>query len=77
MFLVGLEIDLAQVSRHWRPALAVGAGGIIVPFGTGAGIAVALYRQFEPDPANMGLRFYVFVMFVGLAMSITVGPQTH
>lgn len=74
MFLVGLEVDLAQVAHHWKPASAVALGGILLPFGLGCAIAIGLWHEFEPQGSTgqLGQDFGVFMMFVGLAMGITV-----
>ncbi|MGG3805248.1 cation:proton antiporter [Metabacillus fastidiosus] len=32
MFMAGLETDLDQLKRNWKPTFAVAIGGIILPF---------------------------------------------
>jgi Kef-type K+ transport system membrane component KefB len=69
LFLVGLEVDVRYVQSNWRVSLAVGIGGMIVPFGLGCAIAYGIYHEF-PAPAQVS--FGVFILFVGVAMAITV-----
>lgn len=41
MFIAGLETDLDQLRRNWKPAVAVAVGGIILPLVCGFGIGEA------------------------------------
>ena len=69
LFLVGLEVDVRFLASNWRIALAVSIGGMALPFGLGCGIAWGLYKTFpSPNPISFG----VFMLFVGVAMAITV-----
>lgn len=68
LFLVGLELDFKVTVQHWRAGLAVAAAGITLPFGLGCAIAIGLYRDFEDGETPFG----VFVLFIGLAVAITV-----
>lgn len=70
LFLVGLEVDLRFLVSNWKIALGVGAAGMALPFGLGAAIAWGLYNQF---PNEAGINFGVFMLFIGVAMAITVG----
>lgn len=49
--------------------------GMVVPFGLGAAVAVGLYKYVEETKEEDGVGFGVFVLFVGLAMAITVGGE--
>lgn len=69
LFLVGLEVDVRFLFGNWRVALAVGIGGMALPFGLGCGIAWGIYNQF---PSQNPISFGVFMLFVGVAMAITV-----
>ena len=73
LFLVGLEADLRLVVSNWRIAFSVGAAGMIVPFGLGCGIAYGLFHQFNSEPGIVPIGFGVYMLFVGVAMAITVG----
>jgi Kef-type K+ transport system membrane component KefB len=78
LFLVGLEVDLRFLMSNWRIALSVGALGMVIPFGLGAGIAWGLYHQFHGEPGLAPISFGVYMLFIGVAMSITVGHyRTH
>lgn len=75
LFLVGLEVDLRFLASNWRIALSVGAAGMAIPFGLGAGIAWGLYHDFREDPGLAPISFGVYMLFIGVAMAITVGPS--
>lgn len=70
LFLVGLEIDGSVIKRNVRLSATIALGGMIIPFGLGSAYSVALYRQFV-DPAT---EFTHFLLFVGVAFSITAFP---
>ena len=72
LFLVGLEVDLRLLLRNWRIALSVGAAGMVLPFGLGCAIAYGLYHQFRADPGIVPISFGTYMLFVGVAMAITV-----
>lgn len=69
MFAVGMELDLTSVRRHARTAVFVSQAGILVPFLLG--IAMVLAR---PSLAPGGAPTLAFVLFMGVAMSITAFP---
>lgn len=72
LFLVGLEVDLRFLVSNWRVALSVGAAGMAVPFALGCGIAYGLYHQFRHDTGLAEISFGVYMLFIGVAMAITV-----
>ena len=72
LFLVGLEVDLRLFASNWKVALSVGAAGMALPFGLGCGIAYGLYHQFRTDSGLIAINFGVYMLFVGVAMAITV-----
>ena len=72
LFLVGLEVDLRYLVSNWRIAISVGALGMALPFGLGAAIAYGLYNQFRDEPGTIPISFGIYMLFVGVAMAITV-----
>ena len=72
LFLVGLEVDLRLLMGNWRIALSVGAAGMALPFGLGLAIAYGLYHQFRDDSGLVPISFGTYMLFVGVAMAITV-----
>ena len=74
LFLVGLEVDLRFLVGNWKIALGVGALGMALPFGLGAAIAYGLYNHF---PTQNPISFGVFLVFIGVAMAITVSPPSQ
>ncbi|EWC45554.1 hypothetical protein DRE_05412 [Drechslerella stenobrocha 248] len=74
LFLVGLEVDFRVMMDNWSIALGVGTLGMVLPFGFGAAIAVGLYNEFGDDKGVTNDNFGVFLLFVGVAFSITAFP---
>jgi Kef-type K+ transport system membrane component KefB len=72
LFLVGLEVDLRYLASNWRVALGVGAAGMAVPFGLGCAIAYGLFHQFRTDSGEAPISFGIYMLFIGVAMAITV-----
>ena len=72
LFLVGLEVDLRLMLSNWRVAFSVGAAGMALPFGLGCAIAYGLYHQFRNEPGLVPISFGTYMLFVGVAMAITV-----
>ncbi|WP_414641251.1 cation:proton antiporter [Archangium sp.] len=70
MFLIGLELDLRMLKGRGHASVVISHTSIIVPFGLGAAAALWLYpRLSEPS-----VPFSSFVLFMGVAMSITAFP---
>jgi len=74
LFLVGLEVDLRFLVSNWKVTLGVGAAGMTLPFRLGCAIAYALYNQFKDEPGTKPISFGVYMLFIGVAMAITVRP---
>ena len=72
LFLVGLEVDLRFLVSNWKIAASVGLAGMALPFGLGCALAVGLYNQFKTEPDVVHIDFGVYMLFVGVAMAITV-----
>ena len=73
LFLVGLEVDMRVLTRNWKTAASVSAAGMVLPFGLGAALAYGLYNQFSVvDNKDSGVSFGVYLLFIGVAMAITV-----
>jgi Kef-type K+ transport system membrane component KefB len=68
MFLVGLEFDRTLIRGAGRIAASVSLASILLP--CGLGMALALYL-FESHPSGNRLGF---ILFMGVAMSITAFP---
>jgi Kef-type K+ transport system membrane component KefB len=75
LFQVGLEVNLRMFVTNWRVALSVGLAGMVMPFALGCAIAVGLYNQFSNEPGTVPVGFGVFILFVGVAMAITVSAH--
>jgi Kef-type K+ transport system membrane component KefB len=68
MFVVGYEVDLGLVRGRGRVAASVAVGSIVVPLVLGTGLGVWLVHRYHVhDPTT-------FVLFFGVAMSITAFP---
>lgn len=69
LFMVGLELDMAQIRKTGKQALAIAAAGISLPFVAGVGVSFVLHQTI----ASTG-DFGPFLVFMGVAMSITAFP---
>lgn len=70
LFLVGIELDFDELLKHRKTALLASALSITIPFATGALLAHSLRIRFAPQ----GIGSLPFVLFLGIAMSITAFP---
>lgn len=73
MFLVGLDLQLGQLTGRMRSVSLVSIAGIAVPFGLGAGLALLFISEplFFPE----GIRPLHAALFTGAALSITAFPM--
>ena len=46
-----------------------------LPFGLGCAIAYGLYHQFRDDKGLVPISLGTYLLFIGVAMAITVGPN--
>ena len=72
LFIIGLEVDLRYLVSNWKVALNVGIVSMAIPFGLGCAIAVGLYHQFRHEEGLVPIDFPVYMLFIGVAMAITV-----
>src|SRR5262245_16695309 len=70
MFLVGVELDTDGLRGHLRATVTIAQSSIVLPFGLGAALAAYLAKDLAPA----GVPFAHFVLFMGVAMSITAFP---
>jgi Kef-type K+ transport system membrane component KefB len=75
LFIIGLEVDLRFLLSNWKVALNVGVASMAIPFGLGCAIAVGLYNQFKDEPGTVQIDFPIFMLFIGVAMAITVSAN--
>jgi Kef-type K+ transport system membrane component KefB len=71
LFLVGLEINLADIRRHGWGAVLIGLTGTLIPLGCGIAI-VYLFPTIWGLPSE-ALRF-PFALFIGASMANTANP---
>ena len=71
LLVAGLEVDLSSVWRQGKAAVSISITGMVFPFAVGALGAWVLAEQLGKDPAGPLLPF---VLFIGIAMSITALP---
>ncbi|KAH8763038.1 Sodium/hydrogen exchanger family-domain-containing protein [Hyaloscypha sp. PMI_1271] len=74
LFIIGLEVDLRVFFSNWKMALSVAGAGMTLPFALGCAIAHGLYYQFLNEEGLIPIGYGTFLLFVGLAMSITAFP---
>lgn len=70
MFIIGLELEPALLRGLGKSALAISNASIALPFALGAGVALWL----APTLSAPGVPLLSFVLFLGVAMSITAFP---
>jgi Kef-type K+ transport system membrane component KefB len=70
LFLVGLELDVQQLRHQKATAFATSLTSILVPFLAAVVLAHPLRVRFAPD----GIGSLPFMLFLGIAMSITAFP---
>jgi len=70
MFLFGRELEPKLLRGRGKSSFAISAAGICVPFGLGALLAFRIYAS----QAGAGVPRISFVLFMGIAMSITAFP---
>ncbi len=73
VFLIGLELDGRQVRQHERVVAAISAGGVVVPFALGLGLAVSLHDGHR-FVGGEEVPLLPFALFLATAMSITAFP---
>jgi Kef-type K+ transport system membrane component KefB len=69
MFLVGLEVDPAQLKGRISQAAAISNTSVALPMMLGIAVALPIYTLVGPDK-----EFLAFALFMGVAMSITAFP---
>ena len=69
MFLVGLELDPAQLRGRIGQAAAISNASVALPMILGLAVALPIYELVGPDES-----FVAFALFMGVAMSITAFP---
>ena len=70
LFLIGTQVNFEHLYRQRASAALSSAMSVLVPFGLGALLASPLRARFAPP----GVRSIAFVLFLGIAMSITAFP---
>src|ERR1700683_3943782 len=70
LFLIGMELDYEHLARQRATAIMASGMSILLPFGMGALLAHSLRIRFAPH----GIGSIPFVLFLGIAMSITAFP---
>jgi Kef-type K+ transport system membrane component KefB len=70
LFLIGMELDYEHLYRQRATALLASGMSILLPFAMGALLAHSLRIRFAPH----GIGNVPFVLFLGIAMSITAFP---
>ena len=70
MFLVGLELDLGLLRTSVSKTIAIALAAIVVPFAFGTLLSLGLGDSLAPADIDRT----AFVLFVGIALSITAFP---
>ena len=72
LFLIGLETNVQFLISNWRIASSVALASLALPFAIGCGLAWGLYNQFRTDPGIVHIEFTTYMLFIGVAIAITV-----
>lgn len=70
MFIIGIGLDAEVVRKKARQAITISIASIVLPFGLGLLLSLYLYPRY----AASGASFTGFMLFTGIAMSITAFP---
>lgn len=70
LFLIGMELDYGQLYKQRSTAVMASGMSILFPFIIAAALAHSLRIRFAPN----GIGSLPFVLFLGIAMSITAFP---
>src|SRR6201996_4495421 len=70
LFLIGMDLDYAQLYKQRTTAVVASGMSILFPFAMAALLAHSLRIRFAPH----GIGSMPFVLFLGIAMSITAFP---
>jgi Kef-type K+ transport system membrane component KefB len=70
LFLIGMELDYAQLYKQRSTAVLASGMSILLPFAMAALLAHSLRIRFAPH----GIGSMPFVLFLGISMSITAFP---
>jgi len=57
---------------NWRVATSVAFAGLALPFGLGCALAWGVYHAFREDAGIKPINFEVYMLFIGIAIAITV-----
>ena len=77
LFLIGLETDVRFLLSNWRVATSVAVAGLALPFGIGCALAWGVYNAFRLESDIEPIRFSVYMLFIGIAIAITVRPYHY
>ncbi len=70
MFMIGLELDWKNLKGRGKSSVAISHASIVLPFILGAGLALVLRPHYSSDAVPL----LSFVLFMGIAMSVTAFP---
>jgi Kef-type K+ transport system membrane component KefB len=70
MFVIGMELDIAELKKQARTAVLVSQVSILFPYLLGVVISLPLFTTL----AAPGTTFLAFALFIGISMSITAFP---
>jgi Kef-type K+ transport system membrane component KefB len=68
LFIVGVEMNPKAIMKNAKAAISISAGGISLCFALGSAVSYGLYNNLTDKTQ----KFPVFLIFIGVAMSITV-----
>ena len=72
LFVAGLEIDLSDLRRLGRRAVAIGLVGTLVPIAAGVALVYAVPRSFWGPSVED--HFFSFALFIGMNLGNSANP---
>ena len=72
MLLIGLELDMRIVRKNIRASITISLAGFLIPFGLSVAVSYFFYNFF--DFGDSKPDFSKFLLFIGVAMSVTALP---
>ncbi|MDR0680391.1 MAG: cation:proton antiporter [Dysgonamonadaceae bacterium] len=70
MFVIGMELDIAEVKKKFNETILISQMGTFFPFLCGVVVAYFTYSRYAADATS----FVPYALFIGISMSITAFP---
>jgi Kef-type K+ transport system membrane component KefB len=72
MFLIGIELDPSMLKSNFKNSIIISLCGLVLPFALSVPLSYLMFSTLMPP--DSGVSFTSFLLFIGVAMSITAFP---